>query len=196
MGRVPPFSCAVARRTGMSFQSDISVFGETSGGRVMASFFDMNRKEGTTMNPQERLLSDNDAAIWAAEGIYHAWDEALGRKDLDASLSLYAEDATLESPLIRHLLGTDAGVISGRANLRGFVERVFHRNPPLRQRHRSGFFTDGATLMWEYPRITAQGEQLDLVEIMELKDGLIQHHRVYWGWLGVKVLQEDRYRRD
>lgn len=48
--------------------------------------------------------------------------------------------------------------------------------------------------MWEYPRVTADGEQFDLVEVMELKDGLIQHHRVYWGWFGMKHLQQGAHR--
>lgn len=137
-----------------------------------------------------------DTSIQAAEQIYRAWDEALGKKDVDGALSLYAEDATLESPLIRYLRGTDEGVIRGRANLRSFVELVFSRSPAARQRYRTGYFTDGRKLVWEYPRVAANGEQLDLVEVMDLKDGLIRHHRVYWGWLGVKFLQEDRYRRD
>jgi hypothetical protein len=34
-------------------------------------------------------------------------DAALGAKDLDASMALYQPDATLESPLVRHLLGVD-----------------------------------------------------------------------------------------
>jgi hypothetical protein len=136
------------------------------------------------------------AAMQAAERIYHAWDEALGRKDLEAAVSLYAEDATLESPLVRYLCGSEDGVIRGKAQLRSFVERVFRTTPPQRQRYRRGFFTDGTKLMWEYPRVTDQGEQIDLVEVMELKNGLIQHHRVYWGWLGVKFLQEGQHRRE
>ena len=135
-------------------------------------------------------------AIQAAERIYRAWDEALGQKDLDAALRLYAPDATLESPLVRHLLGGEEGVVRGRDELRAFVERVFARTPPLRQRHRVGFFTDGRKLIWEYPRTTEHGQQMDLVEAMEIVDGLIQRHCVYWGWLAVKVLEEDRYRPD
>src|SRR5271170_922620 len=34
-----------------------------------------------------------------AERIYQLWDDALGKKDLEASLSLYADDASIESPL-------------------------------------------------------------------------------------------------
>jgi hypothetical protein len=26
--------------------------------------------------------------------------------------------------------------------------------------------------------------------VMEIRDGLIHRHRVYWGWLGLKLLQE------
>lgn len=134
----------------------------------------------------------NDERI--AERVYREWDEALGRKDLQAAMQLYAPDATLESPLICHLLGSQTGALEGRQDLARFVEFVFERTPALRQRYRKRFFTDGTTLMWEYPRLTPDGEQMDLVEVMELKNGLIQHHRVYWGWRGVKILEQDKYR--
>jgi ketosteroid isomerase-like protein len=68
---------------------------------------------------------ENDTAI---ERIFTAWDEALGAKDLDASMALYHEDTTLESPPVRHLLGTEEGVIRGRENLRAFVATVFANN--------------------------------------------------------------------
>ena len=42
--------------------------------------------------------------------------------------------------------------------------------------------------MWEYPRATPQGDQMELVEVMEVRDGLIQRHRVYWGWYALNVL--------
>jgi hypothetical protein len=31
---------------------------------------------------------------------------------------------------------------------------------------------------------------MDIVEVMEVRDGLIQHHRVYWGWYSVKLYEE------
>jgi hypothetical protein len=129
-------------------------------------------------------------AIRAAERIYHEWDEALGRKDVDAALKLYAPDVVLESPLVRHLLGGEEGIVRGNDNLRNFVKLVFASAPALRRRHRTGFFTDGRRLMWEYPRAAPDGPQMDLVEVMDIADGLIQRHCVYWGWLGVKVLEE------
>ena len=119
--------------------------------------------------------------------IFRAWDEALGAKNLDAAMALYQPDATLESPLVRHLLGGDEGVIRGRDSLRRFVTDVFAKEPPERQRFRIGFLSDGSRLTWEYPRQTASGDQMDIVEVMEIRDGLIQHHRVYWGWYSVKL---------
>lgn len=48
-------------------------------------------------------------------------------------------------------------------------------------------------MLWEYPRATPEGYQMDFVEIMELENGLIQKHRVYWGWLGFNVLKHNQY---
>jgi predicted SnoaL-like aldol condensation-catalyzing enzyme len=124
------------------------------------------------------------------ERIYRLWDEALGKRDLEASLSLYAEDASIESPLVQHLLQTRDGVVRGKEDLRKFIARVFQTNPPQRKRFKQGFFTDGRVLTWEYPRSSPDGEQMDLVEVMEIEDGLIKRHRVSWGWYALNVLRE------
>jgi ketosteroid isomerase-like protein len=128
----------------------------------------------------------------AIEHIFRAWDDALGAKDLDASMALYQPDATLESPLVRHLLGIEEGIVRGRENLRAFVAQVFAKEPPQRRRFRTGFLSDGSRVTWEYPRQADGGEQMDIVEVMEIRDGLIQHHRVYWGWYSVKLYDELR----
>jgi ketosteroid isomerase-like protein len=122
------------------------------------------------------------------EHIFTAWDEALGARDVDAAVALYHPDATLESPLVCHLLHTEEGVVRGREALRHFVSKVFAHQPAKRRRYRAGFLTDGARLVWEYPRQSPDGEQMDIVEVMEIRDGLIAHHRVYWGWVSVGML--------
>ena len=81
-----------------------------------------------------------------------------------AAVALYAEDTRLESPLVRHLLGTERGIVEGRDKLRDFLHIVFERTPPSRRRYRTGFFTDGRRLIWEYPRETPDGDQMDFVE--------------------------------
>lgn len=131
-----------------------------------------------------------------ADRIYHEWDTALATlttNNVDALLALYSEDAVLESPLIPHLLGMKSGICRGAHEIRKLLEIVAQRKPAKRQYHRVKYFTDGDTLIWEYPRISPKGEQMDFVEVMELKNGLIQYHRVYWGWCGFNVLKNNQY---
>ena len=82
-----------------------------------------------------------------AERVYRDWDAALGRKDVEAAIALYAPDCALESPLVSHLLKSESGVVEGREKLREFVRLVFLRTPPARKRYREGFFTDGQRLI-------------------------------------------------
>jgi PAS domain-containing protein len=129
------------------------------------------------------------------EYVFNAWDDALGAKDLDAAMALYHEDVTLESPLVCQLLGIERGIIEGRDDLRAFVRKVFEHQPPERRRFRTGMLTDGTHLTWEYPRESPDGEQMDIVEVMEISDGLIAHHRIYWGWKSVGMLQQSEHDR-
>ncbi|WP_028937696.1 nuclear transport factor 2 family protein [Pseudonocardia spinosispora] len=129
------------------------------------------------------------------EHIVEAWDTALGAKDLDAAMALYHPDATLESPLVRHLLGGEEGIVRGRENLRGFVAKVFANQPAKRRRFRNAPLTDGTRLTWEYPRQSPDGDQMDIIEMMEIEDGLIRRHRVYWGWVGVGMLSSGEHSR-
>jgi hypothetical protein len=55
--------------------------------------------------------------------------------------------------------------------------------------YRTGtFFSNGRQLVWEYPREAPDGDQVDILEVMDIEDGLITHHRIYWGWFGVRML--------
>ncbi len=134
------------------------------------------------------------ADVAAIAAVTRAWEEALANHDVDALLARYAVDATLESPVAAHILG-GRGVCRGHEELRPFLTEVVARTPDERQYHRAGFFTDGRRATWEYPRETPDGEQMDFVEVMEVEDGLIQAHRVYWGWRGVEILANDGYHR-
>jgi hypothetical protein len=66
----------------------------------------------------------------------------------------------------------------------------------FRELYRTGLFlANGQLLMWEYPRKTPGGSQVDLVESMDIENGLIKYHRVYWGWSGFKSLEAAREKR-
>jgi ketosteroid isomerase-like protein len=127
-------------------------------------------------------MANNESFQQAAERIYHDWDKALSNDDLEGLLSLYAPDAILKSPAIPLTMGTETGVCHGHNELRPLLEQVAARKPPLRTYYRTGFLTDGErTMIFEYPRATPDGDQMDFVEVMEIADGLIQRHCVYWG---------------
>jgi ketosteroid isomerase-like protein len=121
------------------------------------------------------------------------WEEALSQNDLDALVAAYTPDGSIESPLIPHLMGSKRGVCRGRDELRSFYAALTKRKPQ-RSFHRKPFFVDGETVMWECPRESPEGDQMDVVEVMEIKDGLIFRHRVYWGWFGAGVMMRDEYR--
>jgi hypothetical protein len=42
--------------------------------------------------------------------------------------------------------------------------------------------------MWEYPHETPDGDQVEIVEVMNIVGGLIKHHRIYWGWKGCSLI--------
>ena len=132
----------------------------------------------------------------AAKRIYHDWDKALSNNDVDALLALYAPDVHFESPAVPLTMGGDSGVRHGHEELRPVLEQVAARKPPLRTYYRTGYLTDGRrTMIFEYPRDAPDGEQMDFVEVMEIAEGLIQRHCVYWGWRGIKVIQDDAYHK-
>lgn len=148
------------------------------------------------MSPNLSRADLPESTAQTIERIYREWDRAWSEDDLDAMVSLYAPDATLESPLVPHLLGGNVGIIKGREAIRQLLEKAAPRKPGSRHFHRRGYFTDGTGLMWEYPRATPTGEQMDFMEVMDVRDGLIQWHRVYWGWRGVEVIKADAYYKD
>jgi len=133
--------------------------------------------------------ADTDAD---ARRIHEDWHAAVVARDLGALMSLYADDAVLETPLVVATLPAHgSGVLHGKAAIGAFFTAGL-RNPDnqLGRWYRTGlFFSSGRQLACEYPRATPDGDQVDLVEVMDLRDGLIAHHRVYWGWVGFNALR-------
>jgi hypothetical protein len=126
------------------------------------------------------------------EFIFREWDTRAKALDSEGLLQLYATDAILESPLIPAILDDKRdGILRGHQELRRFFKEGGKRRPnALIRWHRTGqWLTDGHRfLVWEYPREAPDGDQVDLVEVMEIENGLIQYHRVYWGWKGCALI--------
>ena len=114
--------------------------------------------------------------------VYERWHETILSRDLDGLMALYAEGAILETPLILATLrDSTEGILKGKAEIRPFFEAGLRKlRNDLGRWYRTGtFFSNGRQLTWEYPRDTPQGDQVDLVEVMDIENGLIAHHRVY-----------------
>jgi steroid delta-isomerase len=133
------------------------------------------------------------------ERIYREWHERAKAVDTEGLLTLYADDAVLESPLVPAILDDNPnGILRGHDELRRFFgEGARHRPNDLVRWYRTGeWLTDGRRLLiWEYPRQAPGGDQLDLVEVMEVAAGLICHHRIYWGWKGCTLIAPALSRR-
>ena len=123
--------------------------------------------------------------------IYEEWHAGTNRHDVPRVIALYAENATLESPAILavypHL---NDGILRGRSEIEKFFTKVLGvLAKEFRELYRSSLFLSTSKLLtWEYPRKTPTGEQVDLVESMDIEGGLIVYHRVYWGWKGFQAL--------
>ncbi len=123
--------------------------------------------------------------------IYEQWHQTVIDRNLDGLMALYGENAILETPLIiAALKDKSEGILSGKTEIKQFFEAGFrNKKNGLGRWYRTGvFFANGQQLVWEYPRKTPEGNQVDLVEFMDIANGRILHHRVYWGWFGFKTL--------
>jgi steroid Delta-isomerase len=122
--------------------------------------------------------------------VYEEWHRTVMSGDLSGLMVLYAENAIFESPtVIAQFPDRAEGILRGKAEIAKLFERNFaNLKGEFTDLHRTGFFSDGRVLIWEYPRKTPGGSQVDLFESMDIDNGLIVYHRVYWGWQGVKAL--------
>jgi len=122
--------------------------------------------------------------------IYEKWHKYAKERETKALIELYAEDAVFESPLVPILMNRDSGILRGKTEILAFLNEGTRRRPnELVRWYRTGkYFITGDVLVWEYPRQTPDGEQVDILELMEIRDGLIVNHRIYWGWFGTQML--------
>ena len=125
-------------------------------------------------------MKDEHAAV---EQVIRAVDNAWSQNDLEGMVALFAQDATLESPLVPRLLNRKEGVCRGRDEIRDVIRGLMLRGrpwgghePPIIQGNRVAI---------EFRRPSSEGEQLYSVDVIEIVDGRIQSLRAYTGWRAV-----------
>jgi hypothetical protein len=67
------------------------------------------------------------------------------------------------------------GFVGGEDEIRALLQKAAPRKPGKRTFYRGGYFTDGGLLIWEYPRLTPDGTQMDFLGVMEIENGFIQN---------------------
>ncbi len=112
--------------------------------------------------------------------IYGAWDAALSHHDASALVAMYAEDAVIQSPLIPRLMHRPRAFCRGRGEIRALYEAVLAWRPEVQRSLRMAYVTDGQRITAEYPRDAPDDVAFTCVEVMEVRDGLIQSHRGVW----------------
>ncbi len=125
-----------------------------------------------------------------ARTVFELWHRYARDRQVSELAGLYAEDAILESPLVPRILDIASGRLEGREQIQAFFAEGTRRRPnPLVRWYRSDrYLFDGNTLMWEYPRDAPDGDQVDILEVVDLDGSLIRAHRIYWGWFGTELL--------
>jgi ketosteroid isomerase-like protein len=108
------------------------------------------------------------------------WFDAFNEHDLEKLLSLYDEQAEHFSPKLKIRQPGTQGLIKGKAALRAWWKDAFDRLPTLHYEVKK-LTADEAQVFMEYTRHVKGEDDLNVGEVLEIKNGLIVFSRVYHG---------------
>ena len=114
------------------------------------------------------------------QSIAFKWFDAFNAHNLEQLLSLYDDDATHFSPKLKVRHPETDGLIKGKVALRAWWQDAFDRLPQLEYREVSITANETRVFM-EYTRIVPGEENINVAEVLEIKEGLIVASRVYHG---------------
>ncbi len=112
--------------------------------------------------------------------IAKAWLKAFNDHDLEALLSLYADDAEHFSPKLKLRQPETNGLIRGKDAMRTWWQDAFDRLPTL-QYIEIALTSDDEQVFMEYLRMVQGEENLSVAEKLVIKNGKICSSRVYHG---------------
>ena len=114
------------------------------------------------------------------EAIAKKWFEAFNSHNLDDLLYLYHESATHFSPKLKIRKPETNGLIKGKSELRIWWKDAFDTLPTLYYKVTSLTSNNNRVFM-EYIRHVLGEEDLQVGEVLQIKNGLIIFSRVYHG---------------
>lgn len=112
--------------------------------------------------------------------IAQKWFDAFNEHDLEKLLSLYDDNAQHYSPKLKIRQPETNGMVSGKPALRRWWQDAFDRLPTLNYRYTTLTANDDRVFM-EYTRHVEHEPDMQVAEVLEIKNGLIVASRVYHG---------------
>jgi ketosteroid isomerase-like protein len=106
------------------------------------------------------------------------WFEAFNEHNLEKLLNLYHEDAEHYSPKLKVRHPETQGLIKGKKALRTWWQDAFNRLPSLRY-HVLTLTANEERVFMEYVRQVAGEEDIQVGEVLEIREGKIIASRVY-----------------
>jgi ketosteroid isomerase-like protein len=110
--------------------------------------------------------------------IAQAWFDAFNLHDIDRLLSLYSEEAVHYSPKLKIRHPETNGYIKGKTALHGWWSDAFSRLPGLQYKPVQ-LIAEGENIFMEYIRQVPGEEDMQVGEILVIKEGKIIASRVY-----------------
>lgn len=106
------------------------------------------------------------------------WLAAFNEHNLENLLSLYDENAEHFSPKLKLRNPESKGKIIGKDAMRYWWKDAFERIPELTYQENTITASDDRVFI-EYTRVVPGEEDLNVAEVLEIKNGLIMASRVY-----------------
>lgn len=114
------------------------------------------------------------------KNIAKLWFKAFNEHDLESLLSLYDENAEHFSPKLKIREPESNGLIQGKDALRNWWKDCFERLPTL-QYEVQKLTADSEQVFMEYIRKVDGEEDMNIGEVLQIKNGKIIYSRVYHG---------------
>lgn len=114
------------------------------------------------------------------EYIAMKWFEAFNAKKLENLLDLYDDHAEHFSPKLKIRMPETEGLVKGRKALGDWWQDAFDRLPSLHYKVKTLTANDNRVFM-EYTRTVTGEDNMEVAEVLEVRDGKIIASRVYHG---------------
>lgn len=114
------------------------------------------------------------------QSIAFRWFETFNNKEIEKLLALYDDEATHFSPKLKIQKPETNGLVVGKDAMKNWWQEAFHNLPSLHYKVKS-LTANGDRVFMEYIRQVENQDDMQIAEVLEVKNGKIISSRVYHG---------------